>query len=304
MAICPSGHDSASDDFCDVCGVLIGAAPELAFDGTTGSSGTGIPGTAVPDGAQAAGTAAGGGPPAEACPQCGVTRAGQFCESCGYDFTAAAWAAPSGAAWTAAPAGVSPGTPASGPAATPPPVPAAPAPPAPGPSVPTSRGAMPIPPVPPVPAGAGPAAETVMPGVAVPDEEEHWAVVVTADRAYFDTVQAGGGPDAGSIAFPAYYPQRQFPLSGTEVRIGRRSVTSGITPEIDLSVPPADPGVSRLHAVLLRSPDGTWAVVDPGSANGTLVNGSEIPEGQVVPVRPGDLIHVGAWTAISVVTEP
>ena len=131
----------------------------------------------------------------------------------------------------------------------------------------------------------------------------HWAVVVTADRAYYDSVQAEGGPDAGGIAFPGYYPQRQFALSGTEVRIGRRSVSSGINPEIDLSVPPADPGVSRLHAVLLRSADGTWAVVDPGSANGTLVNGSEIPEGQAVPVRPGDLIHVGAWTAISVISE-
>ena len=257
MATCPSGHDSASDDFCDVCGVLIGAAPELAFDGAGGGPGTS--GTAVPDGAPAPGLTA-GGPPAEPCPQCGVTRAGQFCESCGYDFTAA-WAAP--------------------------PVPPVP----------------PAPPVPPVPPGPGPAApETVVPQA--PGDAEHWAVVVTADRAYFDTVQAGGGPDAGSIAFPAYYPQRQFPLSGTEVRIGRRSVSSGITPEIDLSLPPADPGVSRLHAVLLRSPDGTWAVVDPGSANGTLVNGSEIPEGQMVPVRPGDLIHVGAWTAISVVTEP
>ena len=255
MATCPSGHESASDDFCDVCGVLIGAAPELGFDGGPGSSG----GAAL-DGVQAAGLTVGGSaPPGEACPQCGVTRSGQFCESCGYDFTTARAAPPSAAPQTvaAAPETVVPQS-------APPPVP-----------------------------GAG------VPGAAV-----HWAAVVTADHAYFDSVQAGGGPDAGSIAFPAYYPQRQFPLSGTEVRIGRRSVSSGITPEIDLSVPPADPGVSRLHAVLLRSPDGTWAVVDPGSANGTLVNGIEIPEGQAVPVRPGDLIHVGAWTAISVVTEP
>ena len=27
MATCPKGHASASDDFCDVCGVLIAAAP-------------------------------------------------------------------------------------------------------------------------------------------------------------------------------------------------------------------------------------------------------------------------------------
>ena len=252
MATCPSGHESASDDFCDVCGVLIGAAPELGFDGGPGSSGA----TAF-DGTQAGGPAAGGSaPPGEACPQCGVTRDGQFCESCGYDFTTAGFAS---APETVVPAPEQAPAPAPAPASVP-------------------------------DAGA--------PGVAV-----HWAVVVTADRAYYDDIKAAGGPDADSISFPAYYPQRQFPLSGTEVRIGRRSQSSGITPEIDLSVPPADPGVSRLHAVLLRSPDGTWAVVDPGSANGTLVNGSEIPEGQAVPVRPGDLIHVGAWTAISVISE-
>jgi pSer/pThr/pTyr-binding forkhead associated (FHA) protein len=239
---CPSGHDSASDDFCDVCGVLIGASPELGLDAGPGGGAAAVIGTG-------SGVAPGdGAPPAEACPQCGVTRSGQFCESCGYDFSTAGFAP---APETVAPA--------------PAPV-----------SVPD--------------AGA--------PGVAV-----HWAVVVTADRAYYDSVQAAGGPDAGGIAFPAYSPQRQFALSGTEMRIGRRSVSSGISPEIDLSVPPADPGVSRRHAVLLRSADGTWAVVDPGSANGTLVNGSEIPEGQAVPVRPGDLIHVGAWTAISVVSE-
>ncbi|MGH3212224.1 MAG: FHA domain-containing protein, partial [Trebonia sp.] len=128
-----------------------------------------------------------------------------------------------------------------------------------------------------------------------------WTAVVTADRAYFDAIQAADGPDAAGIAFPAYYPQRRFRLAGTEVRIGRRSVSSGIDPEIDLSVPPADPGVSRLHAVLLKAPDGSWTVVDPGSANGTAVNGSEIPQGQAVPLRDGDRIHLGAWTELRVV---
>jgi pSer/pThr/pTyr-binding forkhead associated (FHA) protein len=128
-----------------------------------------------------------------------------------------------------------------------------------------------------------------------------WTAVVSADRAYYDAVQAAGGPDAADIAFPAYFPQRRFRLTGAEVRIGRHSVSSGIDPEIDLSVPPADPGVSRLHAVLLRSPDGSYSVVDPGSANGTAVNGSEIPPGQAVPLRDGDRVHLGAWTELRVV---
>ena len=136
----------------------------------------------------------------------------------------------------------------------------------------------------------------------VPDTAE-WAAVVSADHAYYDSVQAEGGPDAAGIAFPAYCPQRRFRLAGSEVRIGRHSATSGIDPEIDLSVPPADPGVSRLHAVLLKAPDGTWSVVDPGSANGTTLNGSEIPTGQAVPLRDGDRIHLGAWTELRVVRE-
>ena len=87
---------------------------------------------------------------------------------------------------------------------------------------------------------------------------------------------------------------------GAEVRVGRRSESRGIHPEIDLTGPPADPGVSRLHVVLVGAPDGTWSVVDPGSANGTLVNGNEIPAGETVPLRDGDVIHLGAWTALTV----
>lgn len=242
MATCPAGHASATDDFCDMCGVLIGAAPSFAPDVA--------PSTA----------------PGEACPRCGVTRAGNFCESCGYDFTVAAPDTLDPAVYRSAPPLPGPPAPARA-AQVPPSVPARPAPPA---------------------GGAGPGGK-------------EWTAVITADRAYYDAVQAAGGPDAADIAFPAYFPQRRFRLAGTEMRIGRHSASSGIDPEIDLSVPPADPGVSRLHAVLLKSPDGTWSVVDPGSANGTAVNGSEIPQGQAVPLRDGDRIHLGAWTELRVV---
>ena len=84
------------------------------------------------------------------------------------------------------------------------------------------------------------------------------------------------------------------------MQIGRRSVSRGVDPEIDLTGPPADPGVSRLHAVLIATPDGGWAVLDPGSANGTLVNGTEIPTGVQVPLCDGDRINLGGWTAITV----
>ncbi|XRQ09732.1 FHA domain-containing protein [Actinomadura welshii] len=127
------------------------------------------------------------------------------------------------------------------------------------------------------------------------------AAVITADRAYFDTVVAQMGPDAAGLAFPPYSPERRVPLLGGQVRIGRRSTSRAILPEIDLSAPPEDPGVSHLHAVLLAQPDGTWNLVDPGSTNGTTVNGGTEPiaVNAPVPLADGDRIHVGAWTTIT-----
>jgi hypothetical protein len=127
-----------------------------------------------------------------------------------------------------------------------------------------------------------------------------WTAVVSADRAYYDSVIAEGGPDAASIEFPGYCPERRFRLSGQEMRIGRRSVSRGLEPEIDLTGPPADPGVSHLQAVLIAQPDGSWVVLDPGSANGTMVNDGEIPGGVQVPLHDGDRIGVGAWTVLTI----
>ena len=124
--------------------------------------------------------------------------------------------------------------------------------------------------------------------------------VVTADRAYFDSVLAAEGPDAGTLQFPAYCPERRFRLSGPEMRIGRRSVSRGLEPEIDLTGPPADPGISHLHAVLIAQPDGNWAVVDPGSSNGTQVNDGSITTGVPVPLHDGDRICLGAWTVLTI----
>jgi hypothetical protein len=146
------------------------------------------------------------------------------------------------------------------------------------------------------PVQPGPAQSSPPPGAA-------WTAVVTSDRAYYDSVRATAGPDAGAITFPAHCPERRFRLAGTEVRVGRRSARSGVDPEIDLTGPPADPGVSRLHAVLVKATDGSWSVIDPGSANGTLVNGTEIARDQIVPLRDGDRIHLGAWTELKIVRE-
>jgi len=127
-----------------------------------------------------------------------------------------------------------------------------------------------------------------------------WTAVATADRAYFDSVVAATGPDAAAVQFPEYCPERRFRLFGPEMRIGRRSPSRGLEPEIDLSGPPADPGVSHLHAVLIADEDGGWAVFDPGSANGTLVNGREMAPGSRVRLQDGDRISLGAWTVLTI----
>jgi pSer/pThr/pTyr-binding forkhead associated (FHA) protein len=130
-----------------------------------------------------------------------------------------------------------------------------------------------------------------------------WSVVVTADRAYFDRMQLKAAPAGPPLPFPASHGERRFALAGTRMRIGRRSAVRGVEPEIDLSEPPADPGISRLHALFLPAPEGSWALLDVGSANGTLLNGREIATGDLIPLHDGDLINLGAWTAITVHRE-
>ncbi len=145
-----------------------------------------------------------------------------------------------------------------------------------------------------------PSMARVPPPSASPSPPGTWTAVVAADRAYYESVQAESDQDAASIVFPAFVPERRFRLSGAEVRIGRRSVSRHIEPEIDLTGPPTDTAVSRLHAVLIAGPDGNWSVVDAGSPNGIVVNGKDVPPGEAVPLRDGDRIHLGAWTVITI----
>jgi FHA domain-containing protein len=287
MAVCPNGHDSASDDFCDTCGMRIGGGPppgssQPAGRATGSSPASGTPSSAWPD-------AAGPASAAEPCPRCGTPRNGQFCEACGHNF-----AGPRFTPTTAS----------------------APPPPAPPPSAPSRPSAPPASTIPPTagspPAPSGRSAPSRAPGPptspaptppsmsSFPYPQATWTAVVGADRAYYEQVQAVTGPEGAAVTFPSYCAERRFQLVGNQMRIGRRSVSRGLAPEIDLTGPPADPGISRLHAVLIATADGSWAVLDPGSANGTLVNGSEVGVGDQVPLHDGDRINLGAWTAITV----
>jgi hypothetical protein len=137
-----------------------------------------------------------------------------------------------------------------------------------------------------------------------PEQRYAWTVRVTADREYFERVVAQGGPDAHAMRFPPYHEPWHVALYGERMRVGRRRAgeTASAGPEIDLSGPPADPGISHLHVVLMGHPDGSWSLVDPGSTNGTTLNGGNRAIDFNVPVdlHDGDRIHVGAWTTLEV----
>ena len=124
-----------------------------------------------------------------------------------------------------------------------------------------------------------------------------WSVLVACDRVYY-MMRLADERFTPTLEFPSDQEERRIPLVGDEMRIGRRSAGRQVDPEIDLAGPPPDPGISRLHARLVRRPDGTWALVDAGSANGTLLNGQHVPSGEEVALREGDRMNLGAWTVI------
>jgi hypothetical protein len=278
MPTCSAGHDSASTDFCDVCGMRLGVpGPNPASPGQPGSASSVAGATPLQPGFGPASPPA----PDEQCPQCGAGRSGQFCEACGYSFATGAVRVTTAPAYLPMPPGppTAPGTVAAGQGST----------------QGGRRGG--------VSAFPGSAATSAGPGLAPGPGSTTgtpaWTAVVTADRSYFESVIAASGPEAAGLEFPAYCPERRFRLEGTQMRIGRRSVSRGLEPEIDLTGPPADPGVSHLHAVLIADSDGGWTVFDAGSANGTQVNGSEIAAGSRVRLRDGDRVCVGAWTVLT-----
>jgi pSer/pThr/pTyr-binding forkhead associated (FHA) protein len=123
-----------------------------------------------------------------------------------------------------------------------------------------------------------------------------WEAVVTADRDQFERNATTG------VEFPSGYAERRFALTGAEVRIGRSRGRPGEqVPEINLAGAPEDPAVSHIHALLERQPDGSYALRDLGSTNGTTVNDDATPisADAAAPLAEGDRIRIGAWTTLT-----
>ncbi|WP_406494172.1 FHA domain-containing protein [Streptomyces sp. NBC_00846] len=381
MPTCPNGHQSGSDDWCEVCGHRMTGA---------GAPAGAVPPPPPPPPAPGYGYQQGPGPDAtqqaELCPQCRTPREAMapFCEECRWNFltnTATSYTplAPQGVPGPPPGLNLPPGfqaqqppgpqqqrdpfeyqssrpsqvnrpaeplspdqgsrpgpPPAPGPQSPqppqpfqqqgPPPFQQQSAPPAFGRPGPTASPAPPAPqqsqpPQPPQPPRSGDDADWMLsppspaqaPQPPAPQQQQpqfpgqnqppaSWTAVIAPDREYFLAMMQRSGPEATGLNLPAYSPEQQLPLTGNQITIGRRRQSTGESPDIDLSVPPEDPGVSHQHAVLVQQPDGSWAVVDQNSTNGTTLNGAEDPIQPYVPVplQDGDQVHVGAWTTITI----
>ena len=82
-----------------------------------------------------------------------------------------------------------------------------------------------------------------------------------------------------------------------EFSLGRFVEGQVITPDVDLNQYGGyDKGVSRLHASIRISPEKDRVhVIDLGSANGSCVNGYEIPANSEVPLNHGDVLTLGKF---------
>ena len=231
MAVCPNGHDSASDDFCDVCGMRIGGSPHR----------TGPAGGAVR--ARSALRAAGPRPPDtrsgpaarpvlgasastrwpglpagpllllarasadEPCPRCGTARSGQFSAKPAAITSPARLLhrLPGPSAATAGPGRSAPPCPAGGSA---------------GPPV------CPLPALGPLllrllllaPPDTRAAAPPSMSSFPYP--QATWTAVVGADRAYYERVQAVTGPEGAAVASPPTAPNAASSSPGTRCGSG------------------------------------------------------------------------------------
>lgn len=289
--VCPNGHTSEAEDYCDTCGSPIDLAAQPAAGGAgagevsgagAGSAGSPSPRSSLdlePPGSPAAGAGAPAteeGPAAPTsleCPNCHTENpdGALFCEACGYDFTTGAM--PRDASAT------------------------------PGELVDTEPHELPDSGEVPVAAGAGSAAgggiASAQGGPSAPGESPEpfeWLAEVWVDPDWYQTQEAED--PCPSPGLPTIMPLRH-----RSVLLGRVSTSRNTHPEIDLS---SDPGVSRRHAQLTT--DGTrWFVEDLGSSNGTYVGPASgpLPEtaiavGPRTELGDDDRLYVGAWTRVVV----
>lgn len=207
-------------------------------------------------------------PSAEVCPDCSTPRTpgARYCEVCRYDFeqgSPSGQAAPSVAAVVGQADPVAPAVVEQAPVAS------------------LAGGAF---------ASGSPGVDVTPPsGEALPTTAPRLNIVVTVDPSLAED-------DDMRKQCPTDTPDLVFPLDLDENLVGRRSDDRKIFPEISVN----DPGVSHRQLKILRQPDGSFAVLELGSANGTSLNGVALKAGLLTPLAAGDELTLGMWTRLKV----
>ena len=84
------------------------------------------------------------------------------------------------------------------------------------------------------------------------------------------------------------------PVPTPEALVGRADAGEGIFPEPDLTRFEADVvSVSRRHARIRKQADGTFAIIDLKSSNGTQVGETVLSPATWHPLRVGDVVTFG-----------
>jgi FHA domain len=124
----------------------------------------------------------------------------------------------------------------------------------------------------------------------LPVDAKQWQVAISIDSQ----------PPIADIPMPPSRPTQVVDLAVGSYLIGRTSQKRAILPEIPLDF---DDAVSHRHAVLEMRADRSLILRDIGSANGTSLNGHEIPLTRDIPLQDGDIVTLGHWTKITIIKK-
>ena len=80
-------------------------------------------------------------------------------------------------------------------------------------------------------------------------------------------------------------------MRGTSFTLSDQQYTIGRSDSADITI--AEGTVSGRHCTLTRTENGTYAVHDEGSTNGTRINGRKL-EDESMPLENGDLLQIGS----------